>query len=66
MKKSFITLALLLLFSYGLKAQNFVEEVIESQAKISDKFKVKLEKLKKNDNFEVKKEMATVFKHLIS
>ena len=37
---------------YGLKAQNFVEEVEESKAKISDKFKVKLDKLKKNDNFE--------------
>jgi hypothetical protein len=35
-----------------LKAQNFVEEVAESNAKISDKFKVKLEKLKKSDNFE--------------
>jgi hypothetical protein len=52
MKKSFITLALLFLFSFGLKSQNFVEEVAESKAKISDKFKVKLEKLKKNDNFE--------------
>ena len=52
MKKSFITLALLLLFSYGLKAQNFVEEVAESQAKLSDNFKVKLDKLKKNDSFE--------------
>ena len=52
MKKSFITLALFLLFSLGLKAQNFVEEVTESKAKISDNFKVKLEKLKKNDNFE--------------
>jgi Secretion system C-terminal sorting domain/Metallo-peptidase family M12 len=52
MKKLFIILALLLLFSLGLKAQNFVEEVSESKAKISDKFKVKLDKLKKNDNFE--------------
>ncbi len=52
MKKSFIILALLLLFSCELEAQNFVEEVEESKAKISDKFKVKLEKLKKNDNFE--------------
>lgn len=52
MKKSFITLVLFLLFSYGLKAQNFVEEMAESKAKISDKFKVKLDKLKKNGNFE--------------
>lgn len=52
MKTSYITLALFLLFSLGLKAQNFVEEVAESKAKISDKFKVKLDKLKKNDNFE--------------
>lgn len=52
MKKSLILLALFLLFFDGLKAQNFVEEVAESKAKISDTFKVKLEKLKKNDNFE--------------
>lgn len=52
MKKTFITLALLFLFSFGLKSQNFVEEVEESKAKISDKFKMKLDKLKKNDNFE--------------
>jgi hypothetical protein len=52
MKKSFITLALCLLFSYGLKAQNFVEEVEVSKAKISTKFKAKLDKLKKNDTFE--------------
>lgn len=52
MKKTFITLALLFLFSFGLKSQNFVEEVEESKVKISDKFKMKLDKLKKNDNFE--------------
>lgn len=51
-EKSFITLALFLLFSYGLQAQNFVEEIAESKAKISDKFKMKLDKLKRNDNFE--------------
>lgn len=52
MKKSFITIALLFLFSFGLKAQNFVEEVEESKAKISTKFKAKLDKLKKSDTFE--------------
>ncbi len=52
MKKSFTTLVLFILFSYGLKAQNFVEEVEESKAKGSDKVKVKFEKLKKNENFE--------------
>jgi hypothetical protein len=51
-EKSFTTLALLILFFYGLQAQNFVEEIEESKAKVSDKFKVKLQKLKKNDNFE--------------
>ena len=52
MKKSFITLTLFLLFSYGLKAQNFVEEVEESKAKGSNKVKAKFEKFKKNENFE--------------
>ena len=52
MKKSFITLALFLLFSCGLKAQNFVEEIEESKAKISAKFKSKLDKLKRDDTFE--------------
>ena len=52
MKNSFTILALLLLFSLRINAQNFVEEVEESKAKISDNFKVKLDKLKKNDSFE--------------
>lgn len=50
MKRVFVVLLFSLLNSSMLKAQDFIQEVPESKAKISDKAKSKIEKLKKNEN----------------
>jgi Secretion system C-terminal sorting domain/Metallo-peptidase family M12B Reprolysin-like len=49
-KKSSVFLLFLLLNSFILKAQDFIQEVPESKAKFSDKSKTKIDKLKKNEN----------------
>ena len=50
LKKLSIFILFFLLSSSMLKAQDFIQEIPETKAKISDKAKSKIDKLKKNEN----------------